>query len=145
MRTLSIGIMLAMAGLYALPGLAQESGEETASPVFSDGTGTNKPFPGNAPAVIEGGATANPLANESPAISEPTGPMSATDKVIARFMELDTDVSGGVSYEEYMSMVRERTVARYAAMDADDDGEVTAEEYRNFWKLRMAQWYRLKR
>jgi len=140
MRTLSIAVMLAMAGLYALPGLAQESGEVTASPVFSDGTDTSK-----APAVVEDGNTDNPLANEVPATSEPAGPMTATDKVVARFMELDTDVSGGVSYEEYMTMVRERIVARYAAMDTDDDGEVTDEEYRTFWKLRMAQWYRLKR
>jgi len=145
MRTLSIAVMLAMAGLYAVPGLAQEPGGETASPVFSGGTGIGKAPPENTPAVVEDGNTDNPLANEVPATSEPEGPMTATDKVVARFMELDTDASGGVSYEEYMTMVRERIVARYAAMDTNDDGEVTDEEYRTFWKLRMAQWYRLKR
>ncbi len=145
MRTLSIGIMLTIAALYALSGWAQESTKETANPVFESGTGVSKPSAGDAPAIIEGQGVDNQLLDEAPVISEPAGPMSATDKVVARFMELDTDASGGVSYEEYMTMVRERIVARYAAMDTDDDGEVTDEEYRTFWKLRMAQWYRLKR
>lgn len=145
MKTLSIGIMLTIAALYALPGWAQESTEVTVKPVSKSETGISTPPTGDAPAIIEGKGADNQPPDEAPVISEPTGPLSATDKIVARFMELDTDASGGVSYEEYMTMVRERIVARYAAMDTNDDGEVTDEEYRTFWKLRMAQWYRLKR
>ncbi|MDQ6957944.1 MAG: hypothetical protein Q9M24_02395 [Mariprofundaceae bacterium] len=145
MRILSIGIMLPIAVLYALSGWAQAPTKETANPAFESGAGVSKPPADNTPAIIEGkGAEHQPL-DEAPAASEPAGPLSATDKIVARFMDLDTDASGGVSYEEYMAMVRERIVARYAAMDTNDDGEVTDEEYRTFWKLRMAQWYRLKR
>jgi len=133
-----------MIGLYTLPGWAQESGDGTASPVFSDEAGVKKPQSGDAPGVIEGKAD-NQSVNGAPTASEPSGPMSATDKVVARFMALDTDATGGVSFEEYMAMVQKRAEARYAAMDVNRDGEVTDEEYRNFWKLRMAQWYRLKR
>jgi len=155
-------IVLALSGIYSLPVSAQEPGGETAFPLFGDGVNTNKPFPGEAPVITEGTGTdsqpANEMpvitegtgtdsqpANQAPAISEPSGPMSATDKVVARFMALDMDTSGGVSFEEYMTMVQERIVARYAAMDADGNGEVTDNEYRTFWKSRMAQWYRLKR
>jgi len=145
MRSVSVGIMLAIMSLYALSGWAQEPTEKMANPVFESGTGVSKPSAGDAPAIVEGEGVDNQPLDETPATSEPAGPLSATDKVVARFMELDTDASGGVSYEEYMTMVRERIVARYAAMDTDDDGEVTNEEYRTFWKLRMAQWYRLKR
>jgi len=144
MRSVSVGIMLAIMSLYALSGWAQEPTKEAANPVLESGTGVSKPLAGDAPAVIEKKGDNQPL-GEAPAISEPAGPLSATDKIVARFMELDTDASGGVSYEEYMAMVRERIVARYAAMDTNDDGEVSDEEYRTFWKLRMAQWYRLKR
>lgn len=145
MRTLSIGIILAMAGLYALPGLAQESGDGTASSVFSDGTGKNPAVSGNTHIVTKDKNADIPVANEAPADSEAAGPMSATDKIVARFMALDTDTSGGVSFDEYMTMVQQRAKTRYAAMDTNNDGEVTDEEYRTFWKLRMAQWYRLKR
>jgi len=145
MRSVSVGIMLAAMSLYALPGWSQETTEVTAKPVSESETGISTPSTGDAPAIIEGKGADNQPPDEALAISEPAGPLSATDKIVARFMELDTDASGGVSYEEYMTMVRERIVARYAAMDTNDDGEVTDEEYRTFWKLRMAQWYRLKR
>ncbi len=72
-------------------------------------------------------------------------PLTATDKIVARFMELDTDVTEGVSFEEYMSMVLERTEARFALMDENQDGEVSADEYRQFWQAQKAQYYRLKR
>jgi len=73
------------------------------------------------------------------------GPLTATDKIVARFMELDTDVTEGVSFEEYMFMVRERTEARFALMDENQDGEVSADEYRQFWQAQKSQYYRLKR
>ena len=73
------------------------------------------------------------------------GPLTATDKIVARFMELDTDETQGVSYQEYEAMVLERTKARFALMDQNHDGEVSAGEYRSFWKSQKAQYYRLKR
>jgi hypothetical protein len=76
---------------------------------------------------------------------ENRGPLTATDKIVNRFMELDTDTSEGVSFEEYMTMVQQRATDRFASMDANEDGEVTAEEYREFWKARKAQYYRPKR
>ncbi len=142
MKLASIGMMLAIMGLYVTSGWAREP---AANPVFERGTGVNKP-PANAPLAMTGEKGADhPARNEAPAIREPSGPLSPTDKVVARFMTLDTDTSGGVSFEEYMTMVRERAVTRYAAMDTNHDGEVTDTEYRAFWKSRMAHWYRLKR
>ncbi|MDQ6959795.1 MAG: hypothetical protein Q9M27_02110 [Mariprofundaceae bacterium] len=137
--------MLALSGMHSMPALAQESGDQGATSVPGDSTGAHKPLSGETSAITEGAGTESQPVNEAPAITEPSGPMSATDKVVARFMALDTDTSGGVSFKEYMTMVQERIVVRYAAMDADDNGEVTDEEYRTFWKSRMAQWYRLKR
>jgi len=74
-----------------------------------------------------------------------SGPVTSTDKIVDRFMELDTDASEGVSFDEYMAMVQQRAQDRFKGMDANEDGEVTADEYRQFWQSRMAQWYRLKR
>ena len=73
------------------------------------------------------------------------GPRTATDKIVDRFMELDTDETEAVSYKEYMVMVKKRAQARFASMDKNRDGEVTAEEYRVFWKAQKSQYYRLKR
>jgi len=73
------------------------------------------------------------------------GPKSQTDKIVEKFMELDTDESKSVSVQEYLIMVQQRVEARFAAMDANADGEVSEDEYRIFWKSRMAKWYRLKR
>ncbi|OIO68653.1 MAG: hypothetical protein COW19_02575 [Zetaproteobacteria bacterium CG12_big_fil_rev_8_21_14_0_65_55_1124] len=73
------------------------------------------------------------------------GPKTATDKIVEKFMALDTDESRSVSVEEYLIMVQQRVEARFKAMDADGNGEVTEDEYRAFWKTRMAKWYRLKR
>ncbi len=73
------------------------------------------------------------------------GPRTATDKIVARFMELDSDTTQSVSFAEYMAMVRQRAKARFASMDRNHDGEVTAEEYRAFWKAQKSQYYRLKR
>jgi len=77
--------------------------------------------------------------------AEKTGPLSQTDKIVLRFMELDLDQSAGVSFDEYMAMVNQRAADRFKSMDANDDGEVSEEEYRTFWQTRKAQWYRLKR
>lgn len=145
MRTLYVAIMLTMVGLYASQGWAQESGNGPTVSVFDHDANAKKPLAGNAPSITKSENADNQPANKASASNEPSGPMSTTDKIVARFMALDTDVSGGVSLEEYMNMVQTRATARYATMDLNHDGEVTNEEYHKFWKLRMAQWYRLKR
>ena len=73
------------------------------------------------------------------------GDMTATDKIVYKFMELDLEENESVSFDEYMEMVFERAIKRFSAMDANGDGEVTSEEYRIFWKDRMAKYYRLKK
>jgi len=70
---------------------------------------------------------------------------SATDKIVAEFMELDIDEYGSVSYEEYELMVLDRLGDRFIQMDADGDEEVTEEEYRNFWTEQKSQFYRPRR
>jgi len=84
-------------------------------------------------------------AGDVPEAGVKDGPLTATDKIVARFMELDTDVSEAVSFEEYVFMVLERTEARFALMDENQDGEVSADEYRQFWQAQKSQYYRLKR
>lgn len=84
-------------------------------------------------------------ADEEAGGADTSGPVTSTDKIVDRFMELDTDASEGVSFDEYMAMVQQRAEDRFKGMDANQDGEVTADEYRQFWQSRMAQWYRLKR
>ncbi len=76
---------------------------------------------------------------------QPSGPLTSTDKIVKSFMQLDTDKSDAVSFDEYMAMVQQRAKDRFDAMDANHDGQVTPDEYRQFWLHRMAQWYRLKR
>ncbi|HKI60550.1 MAG TPA: hypothetical protein VKA23_05900 [Mariprofundaceae bacterium] len=78
---------------------------------------------------------------------EREGPATATDKIVDRFMELNTnpEESAGVDFEEYFTMVQQRATDRFALMDANKDDEVTADEYREFWKAQKAQYYRLKR
>jgi len=148
MRSVStIGIMLAMMGMYPLSVWAQQPMEGAANPAIENSANANTQPADDAPAMAKGeDANQNyPSPNESPATGESSGALSPTDKVVARFMNLDTDASGGVSFEEYMAMVQKRAEARYAAMDTNGDGEVTGREYRAFWKSRMAHWYRLKR
>jgi len=70
---------------------------------------------------------------------------TSTDKIVGTFMELDTDTSDSVSYDEYKAMVDQRAKARFKTMDANSDGQVTDEEYRAFWRKTKAKWYRLKR
>ena len=79
--------------------------------------------------------------------SEREGPATATDKIVDRFMALNTnpEESIGVDFEEYFTMVMQRAMDRFEAMDSDQDDEVTEEEYREFWKAQKAQYYRLKR
>jgi len=73
------------------------------------------------------------------------GAMTATDKIVQRFMDQDIDENGGISFDEYMEMVYDHAAERFAQMDANGDGEVSSEEYRTFWKARMAKYYRLKK
>ncbi|RME82511.1 MAG: EF-hand domain-containing protein [Zetaproteobacteria bacterium] len=67
---------------------------------------------------------------------------SGLDRVVERFMALDEDASGTVSWDEYWAMVQERAKARFDEMDADGDGEVSEDEFRRFWRQRKAFWYR---
>ncbi|MDQ6956678.1 MAG: hypothetical protein Q9M21_05710, partial [Mariprofundaceae bacterium] len=41
-------------------------------------------------------------------------PLTATDKIVDRFMELDIDATESVSLGEYLLMVQERAEARFA-------------------------------
>ncbi|MDX8401201.1 MAG: EF-hand domain-containing protein [Mariprofundaceae bacterium] len=100
--------------------------------------------------LMLGAAVPGALAGDAPgpdeaAGAERQGPMTPTDKVVARFMALDTDESSGVSLDEYLEMVRARAEERFQAMDTDGDGEVTDEEFRAFWQSRKARWYRFRR
>ncbi len=133
-------VMLAMLILYTLPGWAHESSHGAIPTVAAD---ANTSPPAKDASVVKN--TNHQPTDNAPVISKSSGPMTATDKIVARFMKLDTDMSTGVSFEEYMDMVKKRATARYATMDLNHDGEVTDTEYRKFWKSRMAQWYRLKR
>jgi len=72
-------------------------------------------------------------------------PLTATDKIVARFMDLDIDATQGVSMQEYLLMVQQRAEDRFALMDENQDGEVDADEYRHFWHTQKSQYYRLKR
>jgi len=71
--------------------------------------------------------------------------LTATDKVVERFMELDLDESESVSFEEYQTMVLQRLDTRFTQMDGDADGEVSDEEYRQFWVDTKSQHYRPRR
>lgn len=75
----------------------------------------------------------------------PSEPLTATDKIVDRFMALDADATESVSLEEYLLMVQERAEARFSLMDSNQDGEVNADEYRLFWRTQKSQYYRLKR
>ena len=72
-------------------------------------------------------------------------PMTSTDKIVATFMELDSDQSTTVSFPEYMAMVQERAQNRFLAMDLNHDQQVTEEEYRTFWSTQKSKWYRLNK
>ncbi|HID37490.1 MAG TPA: thymidylate synthase [Ghiorsea sp.] len=71
--------------------------------------------------------------------------LSATDKIVEKFMELDFDESEGVSWDEYKLMVMGRMGDRFNLMDADGDGEISEEEYRTFWTETKSQYYRPRR
>jgi len=127
-------ILVVLATLIALPATAQEEADQ-ANAVLEEEVAT--------PSIQE-------RIEELKAIrakSEREGPATATDKIVDRFMELNTNPgeSAGVDFEEYFTMVQQRALDRFEAMDANQDGEVTAEEYREFWKAQKAQYYRLKR
>jgi len=70
---------------------------------------------------------------------------SPTDKIVEKFMGLDSNMSDTVSYDEYMAMVQERTQNRFSRMDRNHDGEVSADEYRRFWHQEQSAYYRLQR
>ncbi|MDQ7059181.1 MAG: thymidylate synthase [Ghiorsea sp.] len=71
--------------------------------------------------------------------------LSATDKVVEKFMALDFDESEGVSWDEYELMVMGRMGDRFNLMDANEDGEISEEEYRTFWTKQKSQYYRPRR
>ncbi|MDX8383643.1 MAG: thymidylate synthase [Ghiorsea sp.] len=71
--------------------------------------------------------------------------LTATDKVVEKFMQLDTDESESVSYREYKSMVLERLEQRFEQMDTNKDSSISEDEYRNFWTKQKSQYYRPKR
>jgi len=57
-------------------------------------------------------------------------------------MQLDTDESLTVSFEEYEQLVLLRMGERFTAMDTNEDNEISEEEYRAFWTNQKAQYYR---
>lgn len=124
------------------PASAQQAGEQPANPEPDANSLDDEEAPAvsgaDTPQVPPGDAAVT-------AADQNSGPKTATDKLVDHFMELDTDGSDSVSMAEYVAMVQKRMEARFAAMDANGDGQVTPEEYREFWKSRMAHWYRLKR
>ncbi|MDQ6988738.1 MAG: thymidylate synthase [Mariprofundaceae bacterium] len=71
--------------------------------------------------------------------------ITATDKVVERFMELDYNQSETVSLDEYKSMVMGRMKKRFAQMDKNRDGQVSEDEYRKFWLQQKSQYYRPRR
>jgi len=71
--------------------------------------------------------------------------LTATDKVVEKFMELDTDDSESVSFAEYKTMVNERLEQRFQKMDRDRNGNVSEDEYRNFWTQQKSTYYRPRR
>jgi len=97
------------------------------------------------PAPAQQPAAASEAASGKTESEKPGGPLSPTDRIVLRFMELDTDASEGVSFDEYMAMVNQRAEDRFRSMDANQDEEVSEEEFRQFWLTRKAQWYRLRR
>jgi len=127
--------------LIALPGQALAQGEAATAPEQLPAAISEPSSTGNSVLVGEP-ATALPQEAEA---ARPSGPMTPTDKIVRRFMELDLDTSEGVSFEEYMIMVNQRAEDRFKSMDSNQDEEVSEEEYRTFWQTRKAQWYRLKR
>ena len=65
------------------------------------------------------------------------------DWLSERFMDLDINGDGGVSWREFMKMVERRAQKRFAEMDRNGDGIVSEREFRAFWKARKARYYRL--
>lgn len=70
---------------------------------------------------------------------------SMTDKVVSKFMNLDSNGSGTVSISEYQSMVLKRMRQRFRQMDANRDGQISEQEYRNFWVKTKSNYYRPRR
>lgn len=127
-------ILVVLAALAALPAVAQEEAVRAGEMLAEEVT---------PPSAQERIAELN----AGLARSERDGPVTATDRIVDRFMALNTnpEASIGVDFEEYFAMVMQRAMDRFEAMDANGDDEVTEEEYREFWKTQKAQYYRLKR
>ena len=127
-------ILVVLVALTALPALAQEEATQA-----GDMMAAEVATPSTQERIEELKADL--------AKSEREGPATATDKIVDRFMALNTnpEESIGVDFEEYFTMVMQRAMDRFEAMDTDQDDEVTEEEYREFWKAQKAQYYRLKR
>jgi len=131
----------------ALPGLALAEGETASTPEQLPAaiSGPSAPESGVIADKTAGEATGESALPQEDEVAKPSGPMTPTDKIVRRFMELDLDTSEGVSFEEYMTMVNQRAEDRFKSMDSNQDEEVSEDEYRTFWQTRKAQWYRLKR
>lgn len=127
-------LMLGATTAWAQPPAANGTNGTPAATTPDTTNPDNTPAPDNSAATDEEAGTA-----------DTSGPVTATDKIVNRFMALDTDASEGVSFDEYMTMVQQRAQDRFKSMDANGDGEVTADEYRQFWQSRMSQLYRLNR
>ncbi|MDQ6950365.1 MAG: thymidylate synthase [Mariprofundales bacterium] len=70
---------------------------------------------------------------------------TVSDRIVSRFMHLDSDQSGRVSLDEYMIMVTRRAHQRFRSMDRNHDGEISPDERAAFWKREQDRWYRLNR
>ncbi len=71
--------------------------------------------------------------------------LTPTDKVVEKFMEMDADESGGVSFREYKKTLLRRLRDRFHKIDTNNDDEINADEYRAFWTRKKAEHYRLRR
>lgn len=146
-----VAAALLVAGIGTLPvAFAADAGQAPAQAPAAASAPAQAPAAAQpAPQAAQSDAT-DPTDDEESApssdagTSTPSGPLTSTDKIVKSFMQLDTDKSNAVSFDEYMTMVQQRAKDRYDAMDANHDGQVTADEYRQFWLHRMAHWYRLK-
>jgi hypothetical protein len=134
-RVVSIGLLAATIG-FVSPASAADTMVDGVNPTPAT------PAPAQGTPAAAGTPATTTTDNTAP---QATGPETPTDKIVDRFMQLDTDQSDSVSFDEYMTMVQQRAKDRFDAMDTNHDGQVTPDEYRQFWQLRKQQWYRLKR
>ena len=143
--------IVAIALLVAGIGFTSPAWADPANPA---GTNATNPNPnantgaaneeGPPPVGVSPNGQATPGTATTAPQTTPTGQQTPTDKIVNAFMQLDTDNSGSVSFDEYMTMVQQRAKDRFDAMDTNHDGQVSPDEYRAFWQQREAMWYRLR-